>query len=198
MKLLPGILFVGLAVLWPATAGNAATLLTFDSLPTSEPGDIGFAPIPDGYGGLDWGNFGVLNGLAVSPDYGYHTGVVSPDNVAFNLFGSPASISISAGEFDLDSAYLTLALNLDTPLNIQVEGFRGTTLLYNNTYTEYSTAPGFVNFDYLGVDRVTFITSPPQQFAMDNLTVIVPEPGAFAIMSMTAALGAFIFRRRRQ
>ncbi len=198
MKLLSKLLCIGTAFLGAATAGNAQELLMFDDLPAIYPTPTDLNLIPNGYGGLNWNNFGVIDGLKVTPDYGYYTGVVSPPNVAFNEYGDPASISVSKGLFDLDSAYLTAALNLGTPLNIQVQGFVGTTLLYNNTYTVNNSGPTLVNFDYLGVNRVTFTSSPAEVFAMDNLTVTVPEPGTCLLISVAAALGGFGVRRRLQ
>ena len=166
-----------------------AELLTFDDLSTVSLGDPTFGIIPQDYGGLNWNNFGVLDGVTVDPSYGYHTGVVSPDNVAFNLSGNQASISVAAGTFDLDSAYLASALNSVPVQQIQVQGYVGSTLVYNNTYT----GPTLVNFDYLGIQSVTF-TSGSQQFAMDNLTVAVPEPatmGFWTLCSVGAVLLAF-------
>ena len=58
---------------------------------------------------------------------------------------------------------------------IQVQGFVGATMLYNNTYTVNNSGSTLINFDYSGIDSVTF-TSGEEQFAMDNLTVFVPEP----------------------
>jgi cyclic lactone autoinducer peptide len=131
------------------TASNAASLWTFDELATPEdiPG-LNYSTIPNGYGGLSWFNFGVLDGAIRPASEGYHTGLVSPNNVAFNLYGEPASISLSGGVFDLHSAYLALALNLDTPLNVQVQGLVGTTLLYDNTYTVYRSAPTPAKHEY--------------------------------------------------
>lgn len=189
-----GILFIGTIL----TCG-ASTLLTFDELPTPEviPG-LNYTSIPNGYGSLLWNNFGVLDGAIMSANEGYHAGMVSSNNVAFNYYGAPASISVAGGSFNLESAYLTLALNLDTSLNIEVQGFAGTTLLYDNTCTVNRSAPTLVNFNYLGVDRVTFISSPAQQFAMDNLTVtIVPEPDPATLFSIGAALSALGMLKRK-
>ncbi|PWU17740.1 MAG: hypothetical protein C5B50_10730 [Verrucomicrobia bacterium] len=132
--------------------------------------------MPNGYGELNWNGFFVLNGLDVPPSYGYNAGVVSPSNVVFNIYGGSASFSATSGPFGLNSAYLTAALNLDTPLNIEALGYLGTTLLYSNVYTVYRTAPTFVNFNYSGITQAIFVSSPAQQFAMDNLTITVPEP----------------------
>jgi hypothetical protein len=186
---IPGIciIFIGTIL----TCG-ASTLLTFDGLPAGGPLDAYPPFVPNGYGGLNWNNFAVVNGLEFSPGTGYYAGVVSASNVAFNEYGFPASISVSGGLFNLDSAYLTFALNLDTLLNIEVQGFAGGTLLYDNTYTVNRSTPTVVNFNYLGVDTVTFISSPAQQFAMDNLTVTrVPEPACATLYSVGAALSAF-------
>ena len=181
------ILFIGTVL-----TSEASTLLTFDELPTPEviPG-LNYTYIPDGYGSLLWNNFGVLDGAIMPANEGYHAGIVSSNNVAFNYYGAPASISVVGGSFNLESAYLTLALNLDTSLDIEVQGFAGTTLLYDNTYTVNRNAPTLVNFDYIGVDAVTFISSPAQPFAMDNLTVtLVPEPDTAALLFIGAALSA--------
>src|SRR5271169_6549433 len=135
MKLTIKWFFIGLVLLGMSSVNAGATLLTFDNLPAGNPLSINFPQVPDGYGGLNWNNFAVADGLDFSPDTGYYTGVVSPNNVIFNEFGNPASVSISSGLFDLDSVYLTAALNLDSPLNIQVEGFVGATMIYDNTCT---------------------------------------------------------------
>jgi len=73
--------------------------------------------------------------------------------------------------------------------NIRVQGFVGTTVLYDNIYTVYRTAPTLINFDYVGVDRVTFISTPQQQFAMDNLAVTIPEPSTIGLLILCAVLG---------
>jgi hypothetical protein len=177
------------------TAGHAAALLTFDDLSPGAWPAPGYSVIPNGYGGLSWNNFFVLDGFDLDTTYGYHAGVVSPSNVAFNIGGTTASIAESGGLFKVESGYLTAALNLDTSLDIQVQGFFGTALLYDNTYTVNRTAPSLINFNYVGVDRVTFISSPAQEFAMDNLMIAIPEPSTFALGVVGAALGCLGVRR---
>jgi hypothetical protein len=196
----PTIKTVSVAFLIASGAINAASLFTFDEFAIPE--DIlslNYSAVPDGYGGLSWSNFGVLNGAIRPASEGYHAGLVSPNNVAFNLYGEPASISLTGGLFNLESAYLALGLNLDTPLNVQVQGLVGTTLLYDNTYTVYRNAPTLIHFDYEGVDRVIFISSPEQQFALDNLAVTVPEAEpTFIGVVVCGLLGGLmvVFRRR--
>ena len=78
MKLLSALFCVPLV----SHAAAAATRVTFDDL---SPGPAGsYIAIPNGYGGLQWSGFGVLNGTLTSPPSGYQYGIVSPDNVAFN------------------------------------------------------------------------------------------------------------------
>ena len=183
--------FLCIAFLVAPATGNAQSVLAFDDLPTPQvtPGLNYATNIPNGYGSLQWNNFGVLDGSIRPANEGYHAGMVSPNNVALNVGGNPASISVAGGSFDLNSAYLTLGLNLDTALIIRVQGFVATTVLYDNNYTVYRTAPTLINFDYVGVDRVTFISSPQQQFAMDNLAVTIPEPSTIGLLILCAVLG---------
>jgi hypothetical protein len=120
----------------------------------------------------------------------------------YNEFGTPATIS--AGKFDLDSAYLASAWN--DGMSVEAKGFVGNTLAYDNTYIVNSTAPTLINFNYLGVNSVQFISSGGvahgygggggTQFVMDNLTVtFVPEPSTFALAGLGSV--ALIIRRHR-
>ena len=95
-----------------------ATLLTFDDIDDSE------VPIANGYGGLNWDYFYVLDAVHYygNPS-GYQNGVVSPDNVVYNASGYPASMLVSSPAlFHLNSAYLTAAWN--DGLTVQVLGER--------------------------------------------------------------------------
>ena len=195
MNLLFTTFCIGMVFLGAPATGNAQELLTFDDMTAG--GGLGPYPaVPNGFGGLNWDNFAVINGLEVGPTYGYYTGVVSPSNVAFNSFGNPSSIAVSSGLFDLDSAYLTSALNSVPTQNIQVQGFVGTTMLYNNTYTVNNSGPTLINFGYTGIESVTF-TSGGQQFAMDNLTVTVPEPGTIGLLVISSVVVGLGSLRKR-
>jgi hypothetical protein len=143
-------------------------LLTFD--------DVLPGVIPNGYGGLQWNNFGVLDSSILRETSGYRIGLISPDNVAFNQYGDPVSIS-SESPFTLKSAYLTRALDVRTgfaTMQVRVQGSLGMTVAYDNIYTISNTAPAWIDFNYAGVDRVTFVASPSTQFAVDDLVIIVP------------------------
>ena len=95
--------------------------------------------------------------------------MISPNNVAFNLSGTPASFQ-SSGRFDLLSAYLTAGSVIG--LQLHVVGYTGPNLVYSNSYTLNPGGPVLIQFDYLGVDRVAFSTSPESWFVLDDLTVV--------------------------
>ena len=151
----------------------------FDDLPSSTTG--GF-PIPLGYGGLNWSNFFVVNGIGFAQSYpsGYGAGAVSVSNVVYNDYGNAASIT-SGSAFNFISAYLTAGWNDN--LQLEVLGYSGLTLTYSNIYTLSATNPTLINFNYFGVNEVYFATfggtphpgyiSNGENFAMDNVTVSI-------------------------
>jgi uncharacterized repeat protein (TIGR03803 family) len=162
--------------------GTAATI-TFDELSGTE------QPVPSGYGGLTWSNFDYMDALTMGQESGFTAGMISPPNVAYNYNGTPASI-ISINPFDFLSGYLTAAWNDN--LRVEVQGYTGATLAYDNFYTLSATNPTLITFGYVGVTTVQFISSGGTQhpgygtsgteFVMDNLTVVPPAPTPVAVM----------------
>lgn len=77
-------------------------------------------------------------------------------------------------------------------MQVEVQGFVGAQLTYDNTYTLNASSSTLVNFNYNGIDQVKFIpVNPVTIFVMDNLTVTpVPEPGPAAFLSVAMALSA--------
>ena len=203
MKALFGLVFLCVAPV-SLTAVSVPVVITFDDINANSGGSRDYPTPPSGYYGLQWINFEVLNtkDFAVS---GYESGVVSPDNVAFNSGGGPAAFSSSAA-FDLDSAYLTAAWN--DGLQVEAQGFVGSVLTYDNTYILSATAPTLINFNYRGVNEVNFIASggtahdgysgAGTQFAMDNMTISAPEPGTIGLLVFGAALVGLGGRRGRK
>jgi len=165
---------------------NAAKV-SFDDIPMGSD----WAPVQNGYGGLNWSGFGVFNGMLRPVTEGYRTGVVSESNVLFNLGGNPASIR-SSTPFNLESAFLTSAFVTD--LRLEVQGWAGTRLAYQNTYTLNLTGPTLVQFNYSGVDRVSFVPTPMSWFVMDDVVVSPGEssscPFAFSPQSLAHGPGA--------
>jgi hypothetical protein len=189
-----------------APAAARATTLGFDDVT----GDTN-AQVPDGYGGLDWDNFWVLDaeayGLVPS---GYASGVVSPTYVAVNASGMPAGLGVSSPErFDFNGAYLTGAWQDD--LGIRVQGYRDGALVYDETVYAGAFHPTWFRFDFLDVDRLRFTSfggtdagygiGMGEHFAMDdftfNETAAIPEPATAAGLALAAcALGTYLRRRR--
>jgi hypothetical protein len=159
-------MFAVAAILGVSIVSHAATTITFDDL---SPGPAGsWVPVPQGYAGLQWHGFGVLDASLMRADSGYRIGMVSPNNVAFNLGGNKAWITCASG-FTLHSAYLARGQK-----HVRVQGLVGTNVTYDNTYTISNSSPALLSFNYVGVDRVIFVSSPDSPFAMDDLVVTVP------------------------
>lgn len=181
-----------IAILGSAWIANGQGTLTFDDLPAYT-GLGGNDLVPSGYGGLNW-NFWVLDASIYGSDVGYRNGMISPNNVIYNPYGQMAGFSSAHGSFNLNSGYLTFGLNLpNDTLTVEVRGYGSGKLLYDNWYTLNCKTPLFVNFGYTGVDSVQFIPAKEQQFAIDNLTITVPEPGSLVLLVF--GLGAIGARR---
>ena len=159
-------------------ASNAnALVINFDDLDTA----LSYTEVPSGYNSYNWNNFFALNGNSSTYiNSGYHVGIVSQANVAFNANGNPAYISKS-NFFNLHSGYFTAAWNND--LQLTVTGFAdegGTNQKYISTYTLQTTAPSKITFNWTGIRRVLFSSSggvdagysgSGTHFALDNLSI---------------------------
>ncbi len=212
MKRPLGVFFVCLVFI--GQTGFSATLLNFEDL---SPG-TGTVVLQNGYGGLNWLGFGVLAGTQY-PTSGYYTGMVSPSNVAYNFdqYDRHAYIS-SSTPFNFNSAYLTATVDYYTSglsngvpyqvhgMQVEVQGYIGATLAYDNIYPIQESSPTLASFNYLGVTEVEFIPETPgvsqfnnaMIFAMDNVSVtLVPEPGILGLLAMGAGLGGLGVWRRK-
>ena len=186
-----GLALAALAALSLVAARPAAaqTTITFDDLSDNGSG----TPIANGYQGLNWSNFYVLNTNQFPVPSGYQPGTVSGTNVAYNG-GVPEAInSVTPGStFTLNSGYFTAAWHDN--LNLTVTALHNGLTVFSKSVTLSATAPTLVNFDFTGVDQVNFDSSggthhagyggDGTQFALDNLTIngpaSTPEPSSFA------------------
>ncbi len=90
-------------------------------------GDFLF-PIPDGYAGLHWENFGVRDPSGLSSGYDPHTG----EAVGFNGFGEPASFSADT-DFTFKSGFFSAAWSDD--LSVTVNAYDDGVLVGTQTFT---------------------------------------------------------------
>lgn len=165
-----------------------AEILTFDDLSYLAYGDA--APVPNGYGGLQWSDFSYINaqGQGNYPVL-WQFGTVSPPNVAFS---SSVGVISNSSPFYLNSAYLTAPTSQGSSL--LVKGYLdGIETINEIVYLHYSTHPIPINFDFYA-DTVYFQGLPPMYnvgFIMDNLSVTtnVPEISSLALIGF----GSFVF-----
>ncbi|HEX3719053.1 MAG TPA: immunoglobulin domain-containing protein [Verrucomicrobiae bacterium] len=163
-------------------SGNPV-LATFDDL------SGGGTDVPDPYDGLTWSNFNSINGFTANGPSGYNVGVVSPNNVIFDGFGTAAAVT-SVTPFDLLSAFMTAAWN--DGLRVEAKGYCESNLVYDNSYILSATAPTLITFDYVGVTTVEFSSSggvlhpgyvgTGAHFMMDNVSLVFP-PSAPSIIT---------------
>jgi hypothetical protein len=192
-----------MALLFFSVSVHAQTVITFDDLTDSTTGTF----IPTGYQGLSWSNFAYTTPVLatnVSGLTGYYYGMVSPSNVALNAGGSPAEID-SATNFNFLSAYLTGAWNSN--LSIQVEGFNGANMLYDQTVVVGATSATLFAFNYTDIDRLYFNSfggepafggTPREPFVMDNMTIdFIPEPSTFLLAAAGGISLVALLRRSR-
>ena len=180
----------------PATA--AVAVLDFESVATPLSGGSLFSS----YGMLTGGNYG---GFAWDQAYvyqrgssanSYSAGVVSGVKAMSNNLGNPLVISRSE-RWDLVSAYITPGFA--SGLQLRIEAFDGSTLTVDRVVTLGSTAgpPSFVSFNIERITsiRITPLASTNRQFIIDDLAIVVPAPGALALV---AVAGAARSRRRNR
>ncbi len=194
MKRMAGI--VAASMLLISTAVNAA-ILTFDNQP---------GVIQDGYGGLQWNNFGYSY---IVPGSGYETGIVSGLSAAYNRNAAPASFS-STTAFTLNNAFFTGAWNDGLQIHVVATGGSNT---YTTDFTVDTSGPLNVVFNWFNINSVSFFSSGGipnpalvgtglgAHFVMDNLAINevvspVPEPETYAMLLVGLCLIGFMARRR--
>jgi len=187
-------------------SARSQTVVTFDDIPTPYIETL----IPNGYQGLSWGtNFSCLNAVTFTDGFGpsgYIYGMVSSSNVAYNGSASPVEIDSQGTNINFLGAYLTGAWNSN--LNIEVQGYRDTNLIYDETVVASATNPTLFTFDYLDVSRLTFNSFGGQSagfapgfgnnFVMDDFTFeFVPEPSSL-LLTCVGAVSLLAFLRRKR
>lgn len=173
-------------------ANAAPVTLTFDDLPDTETG----APVPNGYGGLNWGFVGYS---ADFPDQG---------NQAWG-YGVLMFVTSQKGEFDFVSA--DFASMFYDPITIQAIGlnFDANGGLHNmvtaSRSLNYDDGLKTLTFDFDNIDLLIFTALYTDEdmlrywapFDMDNFTyelAAIPIPASLLLLG-SALLGLIGFRR---
>ena len=212
---LPLVWFTALTLfLGPA---RSQTVVTFDDLSENGSGAY-FGYEYQGYEGLTWSNILCRNAILftnVLPQYfpgapanglsGDYYGMVSPSNVA--VLATGCEIDARGTNFNFLGAYLTGEWNSN--LNVQLQGFRNGTLIYDTTVVVNATSPTRFAFDFNDIDRLCFDSyggqpafsgiNAPGDTVMDNMTFdFIPEPSSLLLTALGAVtLCAVGVRRRR-
>jgi hypothetical protein len=197
--------------LFSCSIGRGA-IVTFDDLPEDGSGTFISSPYQD----LIWNNIQCNNAIlftnviphvvhsVTNGQTGNYYGMVSSSNVA-DVFSGSEITSSSGTNFNFLSAYLTGFWNSN--LNIEVQGFNGTNLLYDTTVVASATNPTLFAFNYFDVNSISFTSTGGQPafgndfagvFVMDNFDFeFIPEPSSLLLTGLAALLLWPLLKRKR-
>ncbi len=145
-----------------ANPTNPLNIVSFDDLTTSDT----LYEIPSGYAGLKWHNW-----ISVHHKFyrgnGYINNTVSGEFIAYNSSGHPASI-YSSKPFDFLGANIGVAWPEAEEGDIQISGWRGDQMIYQDTFRGSVSGPIWFAADYKSVTRIDIGTEKYWQVVMDD------------------------------
>ena len=187
------------------TVARASIVLDFEGITPviTNPGPSTLVRIPDGYGGLNWSG-STEQPYANSNHSAFDDGVVSGDYAA--VFGTQTTtVTNPDGTFDFISMWVTGGWFSRTAT---VFGYLNGVEIYSNTNVVATNGdPTLYTFNWTGIDELVFPIVQDgfnddyvvDDFTIDNVTSITPEPTTLVIWSLLATLGVgFGWRRRRR
>jgi hypothetical protein len=129
--------------------------------------------MPNSYACFTWINGWYINATTnAAVNTGYQTVLTSGQYVALNSNGTKLTMGLANGSFDIISLWASAAYF--NGLQIDMNGLRNNTVIYNNTVTVYTNIRSLIQLNWTTIDTVTFQSVPSgqgYQFAMDNLVI---------------------------
>ncbi len=184
-----------------ASASVQDITLDFENLPGANNTSPIHTVAPN-YGGLHWSNsFSVLQ-ASYLPDTGYDHGAFG-DWVGYSASGNAVSFNSDPGQsFNFYGVYLASAW--DDSQNVVVSGFLNGNQIYSTTVNltnNPDVLPKLYQFNWKGVDKVSFSSTNHSQVVFDNLQIsplaAVPEPETYALMGLGLVAMGLRLRRKK-
>lgn len=188
------LLLVTACLLMVAPAGFAG-VITFSNL------SDGIA-VPNGYAGMDWSNFYVMNAVPPPGNPFASAGIATmPLSFAVNKPGTTASFG-SSTDFTFTSAWL--GTEWTNRLALDIVGLNDTGNVVDRKLVMLTDgSPLHVIFDWKGIDQVQFIpigaatSNGSLQFAVTEIAIGSPAPEPATLFLLAPGLGFVAARMRR-